>query len=71
MLTHAEERPFKCGICWKSFSRRWILKRHLNLKKHLLSHADERSYKCEFCPKSFNRKDYLNNHLLTHAAEKP
>ncbi|KAG0149011.1 hypothetical protein CROQUDRAFT_105350 [Cronartium quercuum f. sp. fusiforme G11] len=50
------EKPFKCPICPKSFTRNYDLTRHKS------SHQDERAHVCEYCGRSFNRRDALSRH---------
>ncbi|KAK2509474.1 LOW QUALITY PROTEIN: hypothetical protein MC885_005900, partial [Smutsia gigantea] len=57
------EKPYKCGDCWKSFSR----KQHLQV--HRRTHTGEKPYTCE-CGKSFSRNANLAVHQRAHIGEK-
>ncbi|XP_071454435.1 zinc finger protein 233-like [Hetaerina americana] len=74
ILTHTEERPHRCEICSRTFTRNSYLKRHL------LTHTGEKihkcdlcskSHKCEICSRAFALSFNLKRHLLTHTGEKP
>ncbi|XP_029655146.1 zinc finger protein 182-like [Octopus sinensis] len=53
-------KPFECGLCKKTFSR----KDHL--RNHQLTHADSRQFRCTIdnCQKTFRRKDRLSEHMI-------
>ena len=60
MLTHTEDRPFKCVKCQKGF------KSSQALQNHMVSHSDERKYKCDTCGDAFKQPSHLKYHLLKH-----
>ena len=54
------EKPFRCEICQKSFSR------ESDLKVHAIVHQDEKPFKCDQCSKSFTRFSTLKEHIRIH-----
>ncbi|MCP9265326.1 putative regulation of transcription [Dirofilaria immitis] len=62
---HTGEKPFKCRVCDKRFTR------NSQLNEHNLKHANEKPFKCHLCHKGFTRKNKLNEHNLIHTGEKP
>lgn len=66
MITHGDERKFKCETCGKDF---FMLRQ---LRKHRLIHnADARKINCPLCPKKFIRPYQLRSHMMVHSGEKP
>ncbi|XP_077297460.1 uncharacterized protein LOC143919141 [Arctopsyche grandis] len=65
LVLHTKEKPVKCDICLKSFSR------NTSLESHKILHTGIKPYKCDICLKSFTRKYYLVLHLRSHTGEKP
>nr|KAG5702586.1 hypothetical protein BaRGS_003746 [Batillaria attramentaria] len=59
-------RPFKCQTCWKAFSAKE------KLQRHLLCHGDDESkpLECEVCLKRFMNNSALACHLKTHSEKK-
>lgn len=49
----ANDKPYKCPLCPKSFTRNYDLTRHKS------SHQDARQHVCAHCGRSFNRRDAL------------
>ena len=59
------DKPFKCGICPKTFSNDFLLQNHIRV------HTGEKPFKCEVCQQLFSQKMHLANHMLKHKNEKP
>ena len=65
-ITHNSNRPYKCGICQKTFKTRYAME-----KVHMLLHDNRRPLLyCSLCPKSFRKKEYLNMHMKRHKNER-
>ncbi|XP_077297465.1 transcription factor Ouib-like [Arctopsyche grandis] len=64
LVVHTKEKPLKCVICLKSFSRKPSLEAHKKL------HPGIQPYKCDVCLKSFILKNKLVIHLISHTGEK-
>ncbi|XP_025086524.1 zinc finger protein GLIS2-like isoform X3 [Pomacea canaliculata] len=65
--THTNEKPHRCLICNKSFSRLE------NLKIHNRSHTGEKPYICPFegCNKAYSNSSDRFKHVRTHQEQKP
>lgn len=64
MRIHADDKPFECNICDKSFRQSGTLNTHLTLhtgKPHL----------CQICGKRFSRQAFLKVHVRTHTGNLP
>ncbi len=65
MDTHQkEERPFKCEMCYMTFSQSDSLTRHKTI--HFV-----KQFRCDTCGKSFSQKNILTMHKRIHTGEKP
>ena len=58
-------KSFQCDTCNKSFTRKWILKRHISL------HDGVRPYQCQVCDKTFTQKAHLVTHQRVHSRINP
>ena len=61
MLTHSNERPYKCDQCDQHFKTSEILKNHYEVV-----HVGTRNYKCSYCQKEFKKPYALKRHLDIH-----
>ncbi|XP_042563764.1 zinc finger protein 234-like isoform X2 [Clupea harengus] len=64
-LAHGKEKPYRCGVCGKSFRYSGKFKEHQRI------HTGERPYRCHVCFKGFNQTAHLKVHLRIHTGEKP
>lgn len=60
MLSHNDERPFKCDYCDKSYRQKPVL------NDHLKTHLGENTYICDKCPQAFRYAAELRNHSFEH-----
>ena len=59
------KRPFKCGLCERSFSEQ------VQLMAHIVRHSGQKPFQCSYCAKRFSCASNLRYHLPTHTGEKP
>lgn len=60
-----ELKRFQCEVCYKSFSQK------NNVLRHLKTHTGEKLFQCEMCHKSFSQNCNLVRHRRTHTNDKP
>lgn len=63
-MSPAGEKPHQCAVCWRSFSLRDYL------LKHMVTHTGVRAFQCAVCAKRFTQKSSLNVHMRTHRPER-
>lgn len=61
----AQEKPYKCADCGKSFNHN----AHLTVHKRI--HTGERPYMCKECGKAFSQNSSLVQHERIHTGDKP
>jgi hypothetical protein len=59
----SEDKPFKCNMCDKRFSRK------LTLTRHIQTHSGVKPFECHLCGKRLSRKHVLMQHLKTHSVK--
>ncbi|CAL8069885.1 unnamed protein product [Calicophoron daubneyi] len=59
------EKPYKCVLCNKCFSRSDELTRHGRI------HTGAKPFRCNQCQREFSRSDHLTTHMRTHTGERP
>lgn len=67
LSANAEEKPYQCLLCQKSFEQKNLY------QSHLRSHGKEGEdpYRCNICGKTFAVPARLTRHYRTHTGEKP
>ncbi|XP_077498119.1 uncharacterized protein LOC144108811 isoform X2 [Amblyomma americanum] len=62
---HAEDRPFRCGICQRAYHRR------ARLAAHMRTHTGERPFRCPVCSMAFGDESNLARHVRNKAHRHP
>ncbi|XP_067015432.2 gastrula zinc finger protein XlCGF28.1 [Anabrus simplex] len=60
-----DDKPFACLSCFKTFTRR------SSLSRHMLAHRGDLAHRCANCGKGFTRREHLAAHTIKHTAPKP
>ncbi|XP_010987535.2 zinc finger protein 8 [Camelus dromedarius] len=63
--SQAQDKPYKCADCGKSFNHN----AHLTVHKRI--HTGERPYMCKECGKAFSQNSSLVQHERIHTGDKP
>ncbi|KAG8004434.1 Gastrula zinc finger protein XlCGF57.1, partial [Nibea albiflora] len=59
------EKPFKCSVCGKRYSREESYTAHMKL------HSEGKHFSCSFCKKTFQQRGNVVTHMRIHTGEKP
>ena len=59
-IDYAKQRPFRCGVCWKTYVNRESLRTHITYK-----HSRQSKHTCPFCDKRFDQKFQLIGHIAS------
>lgn len=57
MKSSLKEKPFRCGKCWRTFSRKQ------NYDRHVETHEDKKLFGCSVCGKGFKIAGDLQKHV--------
>lgn len=65
LLIREGNNIFRCGMCYKTFTRM------SGLRTHVRMHSGQRPYKCENCTLAFTTNRALKMHMRIHSGERP
>ncbi|XP_072015647.1 uncharacterized protein [Amphiura filiformis] len=61
-------RPFKCGVCYKTFGSVQVLTRHSQTFHELIPN---KRFFCDLCGKNYKHPQHLQQHMATHNSTAP
>lgn len=65
ILTHTQEKKFKCHICEHASHNKQSLANHIKIV-----HEKIKNYACQYCGKTFGKSHACKIHEMTHTGEK-
>ncbi|XP_059082286.1 zinc finger protein 70-like isoform X2 [Tigriopus californicus] len=68
MLSHSDQKNFKCHVCEKDFKSTQDLKIHIKVHG---TFEEKYTHCCELCGKRFTQRSNLDSHLRVHSGYKP
>ena len=63
LLVHHGIKPYQCETCEKKFTRKDLLKAHLEAKCRNYKKVHQNNFNCDSCDKSFVTESNLKNHM--------
>ena len=69
IISHFPEKPFKCDICAKEFSRADTLRCHKKIH-YGFSHGELGTFLCDTCGRQFKKVEQLKSHVKVHFDER-